>query len=149
MSYCRWSSDDYQCDVYVYRSDRGYETNVAGRKRVIPADVLAALPTVTEGDVASWFARYQALSAWMDCTPPVWRKLPEPAAGGHHFIDATPEACSDRLEALRAEGFNVPQSAIDELRSEAAGCYDDCPPGHCACDDGYARTVKREVDPCA
>ena len=29
MSYCRWSSDDFQCDVYVFGSDTGFETYVA------------------------------------------------------------------------------------------------------------------------
>lgn len=118
MSYCRWSSDDHQCDVYVYESSRGYETSVAGRRRVIPPEVLASLPVVSEGDAASWFARYRALSAWMDLTKPVWHDLTAPSAG-EHFLDATPVECADRLEALRAEGLNVPQYAIDELREEA------------------------------
>lgn len=35
MSYCRWSTDDFQCDLYVYESCYGgYSVNVAGRRRV-------------------------------------------------------------------------------------------------------------------
>ena len=32
MSYCRWSSNNYQCDVYVYESDLGFQTYVAGNR---------------------------------------------------------------------------------------------------------------------
>ena len=118
MSYCRWSSDDHQCDVYVYESDRGYETHVAGRRRVIPDDVLSSLPIVEDNTVAAFLARYSALVSWMDSTPAVWHNLTAPSAG-EHFLDATPAECADRLEALRAEGLNVPQYAIDALREEA------------------------------
>ena len=33
-------------------------------------------------------------------------------------FDATSGECADRLERLRAMGYRVPQSAIDQLRSE-------------------------------
>ena len=29
MAYCRWSSEDYQCDLYCYESKEGYVTKVA------------------------------------------------------------------------------------------------------------------------
>lgn len=33
MSYCRFSSDDYQCDVYVYQDGNGgWTTHVAGSR---------------------------------------------------------------------------------------------------------------------
>lgn len=34
MSYCRWSSDDFECDLYCYADVRGgYTTHVAGRDK--------------------------------------------------------------------------------------------------------------------
>ena len=39
---------------------------------------------------------------------------------GQDFDEPTPGAAADRLEKLRAEGKEVPQFAIDELREEAA-----------------------------
>ena len=32
MSYCRWSTDDFQCDLYCYESKDGYETHIAGSR---------------------------------------------------------------------------------------------------------------------
>ena len=42
--------------------------------------------------------------------------LPE---DGETFNDATAGDCADRLEYLRALGYQVPQYAIDALREEA------------------------------
>jgi hypothetical protein len=140
MSYCRWSTDLFRCDVYVYESDEGWVTHVAGRKlkHSVPPEI-DAMPQTTFKE--SW-ARDRAYAAWRDTLPsdevPVsylqadgttrdglWRSpkdseyedLPEPWAG-ETYVDATPGACADRLEVLRGRGFQVPQSAIDSLRAE-------------------------------
>jgi hypothetical protein len=121
MSYCRWSSDDFQCDVYVYESTGDFwSTNVKGRRRIIPPDVLASFPVVTDDDAASRFARHRAVMRWMDATEPQWFDLSHLPSAGESFRDDTPGECADRLEALRAEGLNVPQYAIDALREEQA-----------------------------
>lgn len=110
MSYCRWSSNDFRCDVYVYEDCAGgWTTHVAGNRvrrdandRPIHFDWHQ--PHVT-GDYDAWAA--ENLSAI---------GLPH---DGETFNDPTPGECADRLEALRALGYNVPQYAIDELREEA------------------------------
>lgn len=35
MSYCRWSSDDFQCDVYCYEADEGFIIHVAVSRPVL------------------------------------------------------------------------------------------------------------------
>jgi hypothetical protein len=37
---------------------------------------------------------------------------------GESFNDPTPQSCAERLEALRSEGYVVPQGVIDALRAE-------------------------------
>jgi hypothetical protein len=32
MSYCRWSSDNFDCDLYCYESSEGFVTHVAGAR---------------------------------------------------------------------------------------------------------------------
>lgn len=145
MSYCRWSSDFWQCDVYVYEDvNGGWTTHVAGRRmKHTPPPELVAMPCSTG---AEWLARHLAEEAWRDSLPsdeiPCTYALPgggsKPGTmkmlkdseylalatigveAGQSFSDPTPLACAERLEALKAKGFNVPQSAIDALRSEAA-----------------------------
>lgn len=117
MSYCRWSSDDFQCDVYVYADCRGgWTTHVAGRRRVIDPTALPPRVSWTDDPTAYW-QRYNAVNALVDAAPLVDIELPH---DGETFNDDTPGACADRLEALRALGYVVPQYAIDELRAEQA-----------------------------
>ena len=50
--------------------------------------------------------------------------IPTRKIGGPHdgarFNDETPQLCADRLEMLRAAGYNVPDYAIERLRKETA-----------------------------
>lgn len=129
MSYCRWSSDDHQCDVYVWADVAGgYRTEVAGRRRVWNDDVTLPPPvTLPVGQADSkerhaWAAatveRMRAVSALIDDeTRWTWLDLPTPE-GGHSYWHDTADECADNLDRLRAAGFNVPQYAIDSLRSE-------------------------------
>lgn len=112
MAYCRWSSDDYQCDVYVYQSDRGWVTHVAGRRPVFKAP----LPPAVEIGAEGWYKRYRIVSEMLGRATMVEI---EGDHDGETFTDDTPGECADTLERLRAAGYNVPQYAIDELREEA------------------------------
>jgi len=114
MSYCRWSSDDFQCDVYVYASDRGWTTHVAGRRHVFTEP----LPVVVEDASArEMFKRHEIVSEMVERAELVDIGL---AHDGETFDDDTPGECADRLEYLRSCGYNIPQYAIDELRDEHA-----------------------------
>lgn len=53
----------------------------------------------------------------------------------------------DSINGKRAEWSSNPWVWV--VAFERLVCLSDCPPGHCACHDGDARTVKREVAPCA
>jgi len=118
MSYCRFSSDDFKCDVYCYASCYGgYVTHVAG-KRHVGATPIPELPEfgTDEASQQAWLAAYQAQRAWLDAAElkPIGLSL-----DGEDFHDDTAAAAADRLEQIRAAGYYVPQYAIDDLRSEA------------------------------
>lgn len=113
MSYCRWSSDDFDCDVYVYEDTAGgWTTHVAGMRVSIDR---SGLPPEDADVVGSWIGRYQAV---MDLVQFAGRQPIGLPHDGETFSDPTPGACADRLEELRALGYHVPQWAIDELRKE-------------------------------
>lgn len=141
MSYCRWSSDNWRCDVYVYEDvSGGWTTHVAGRKRVIPP-----IPDISYGWAPSFGGvwqpekrrvdyptRWHAAAAWVVFGfLSFWhnrvhmaslRLIPLRAIGlphdGESFNDPTPFACASRLKHLRLLGYSVPQDAIDALLSE-------------------------------
>ena len=114
MSYCRWSSMNSMCDVYVYEDDAGgWTTHVAAKRRVLPPIPSLPLGRVPNRIWVLWERRVRSLSLRLIPMRPIG--LPY---DGRSFTDSTPGACADRLESLRAMGYRVPQHAIDALREE-------------------------------
>lgn len=114
MSYCRFSSDNFACDVYVYEHCYGgWTTHVAGRRVV---GNVPKLPPLTADNKDAFFAAYRAQMDFMETAQHADIGLPH---DGAQFSDNTPGACAERLESLRTIGYNVPQHAIDQLREES------------------------------
>ncbi len=117
MSYCRWSSDDFQCEVYVYESCYGgFVTHVAGIRYVFSEPLPA--PISIHEDLNGWSERRHRISDMVERAERRPIGLPH---DGKSFNDETAALCADRLESLRSMGYNVPQRAIDALREEAKG----------------------------
>lgn len=121
MSYCRFSSDNWRSDIYVYEDvNGGWTTHVAGNRFVgnIPEEPdFIGLDPNDEGAVRKALNQHKAV---MDFIQSAERQPIDHPLAGQSFNDPTPAACADRLESLRAAGFHIPQHAIDDLRSEAA-----------------------------
>jgi len=116
MSYCRWSTDDYMCDVYVYEDvGGGWTTHVAGRRPVYKEPLPPQIPWTAE-NAERYFERMQIVAKMHDEAELVPIGLPN---DGESFNDPTANDCAVRLRALRDLGYNVPQHAIDELESES------------------------------
>jgi hypothetical protein len=118
MSYCRWSSDDFQCDVYVYAHvNGGWTTHVANSRHKIenlPPEV--PLPVgFSDDEWSKYVERERKVMELVKTAELVPLNLPH---DGETFSDPTPGACADRLEMLRTAGYNVPQYAIDSLRND-------------------------------
>lgn len=141
MSYCRFSSDNFWSDVYVYEDVLGgWTTHVAGsrlRIRPIPEISLSGLPDFGgEWDREARTVKYKTrwhgfmaavvLRAWMwSHALHMWsvRRWPRSGIGlpfdGETFHDPTPGDCADRLEHLSLLGYRVPRHAVEALRAES------------------------------
>lgn len=124
MSYCRWSSMNGYCDVYVYEDALGcWVTHVATHRPPPGAphadfDLLFdADMKVTDTTQARYFEAQKKRAAWDKKNPSI--PIDHPLAG-ESFRHSSPEECADQLETLKAEGFVVPDTAIQGLREEAA-----------------------------
>jgi len=113
MSYCRFSSDDFSCDVYVYEGGSGFVTHVAGN-RVI-GDI-PKVPQIGSCPNEEFMAAHRAQMAYLGTAEREDINLPH---AGESMSHDTADDCADNLESLRAIGYNVPQSAIDRLREDA------------------------------
>lgn len=113
MSYCRWSSDNWRCDVYAFAdSGGGFTTHVAGNRVVgdIPLE-----PTLDEEINDEWMKRHQAV---MDFLKTAERKPIGLASDGETFHDSTLSGFLERMTDLRGEGYNIPDYVFDEIREE-------------------------------
>ena len=121
MSYCRWSSDGYRCDVYAYEHVDGYfSVNVAGRKRVFPDD----FPTdpwmdffAQKIDSETFTKRYREYHDLMDALP--FQDLTIPSVG-KCFEEPDLESFLARMKALKDEGAHIPDGVIEGIEEELA-----------------------------
>ena len=117
MSYCRWSSDNWMCDLYCYEDvSGGWTTHVAGRKReTAPPD--DRFGDFCDGKIsAEEFAELHKVQMdALEAIPLVEITLPH---AGETFNDPTLADFRARLLMLRAAGYNFPDYVIEEIDAE-------------------------------
>lgn len=114
MSYCRFSTDDFQCDVYAYQSEQGYELHVANRRYIFDRSKLPARVGIEQS--RAWLDRSDALDVALAGAQRVDLTLPH---AGESFTFDTPGELAAFLRQLKALGYNVPDDAIEALDEEA------------------------------
>lgn len=118
MSYCRFSTDDFRCDVYAYESDNGFTIHVAGSRFVGDCPKLdrKAFPN-DHIDTETLVAKAKALHDWiMTC-----KREPITIPGaGESFHEADLAAFKARLLDLRTLGFRFPDEVLAAVDAEIA-----------------------------
>lgn len=116
MAFCRWSTDNFRCDLYCYEGDGGFTTHVAGRRwKIVPWLNPYYIDTTID------YTQYENL--WHQLHKEYHRFLEETALeiidlphAGESFGDPTLEAMLARMEDLRELGYIVPQFVVDNIR---------------------------------
>ena len=115
MSYCRFSSDDWASDLYVYAHvDGGYAIHVAGNRVV--GDVPKCEHLFTKDTLPQFFEAHEVQMRFLDTAKRVPIGLP---CDGESYYLATALETLDKLYDLRDLGYHVPQYALDALKEEA------------------------------
>lgn len=113
MSYCRWSSDDFKCDLYIYEdTSGGFTTHVAGRKHTGDIPTVPTFGTVT---MQEWTEANQKQSDWL--VKADYKEIDLPYAG-ETFNDETLEDLLLRVENLISLGYRVPKYVIQTIKEE-------------------------------
>ncbi len=128
MSYCRWSTDDFQCDLYCYEDvSGGYTTHVAGRRRKYLEPLPPADPQPEHGNIEAWIAwaarqidRLRLVQQRLENLQFEWEELPTPDGGEWTFNDPDLPSFLARLLDLRRQGFQFPDYVLDAVRKEMA-----------------------------
>lgn len=118
MSYCRWSTNSFRCDVYVYAAQDNWVIHVAGNKLVFPED-LPDEPSLE--DIDGWLEHFRLVQQLIDKVQRVPLNL---GHDGETFELGSPGECADTLAMLADCGYRVPVGVIAELRQEQSESVD-------------------------
>lgn len=124
MSYCRFSDDDFQCDVYVYDDVAGGTTIHVARSRVLfkePLPEKLSFPVGAAPDgqaMTAWFERHRKVQKMVESADFEMIALEH---AGESFYGMDHEDAANFLEKLAALGYRVPDYAISALREEGDG----------------------------
>jgi len=119
MSYCRWSSMNWTCDLYCYADiSGGWTTHIAPRRRV---------ESVPEDRQEDFIARKISLDEYTDLhrqqmialerIPFAPLRLPH---AGETFHDSTLAEFKHRVLELRQLGYRFPDEMIEQIDAELA-----------------------------
>ncbi len=115
MSYCRFSSDDFQCDVYVYESDMGYEVHVANYKTNFHEPTPAPIKLTPE-NILEYVDRVNKVLEMLEKADK--QPIGLPHDGESYCFDTALQAANCLIQ-LKVVGYRVPQCAIDSLLEES------------------------------
>jgi hypothetical protein len=124
VSYCRWSSDWFRCDLYVYEHVDGYfAIHVAGRTNKACDNLPPEFDADEEEafDVGRWLALTEKLHTLMGegFDDSKYRPLNLPH-DDETFEEPTYGAMIRRVEMLVALGYRVPKGLVASLRADLA-----------------------------
>lgn len=127
MAFCRFSDDDYRCEVYIYESDEGdYVVHVAGQRvqwdppKPNPYDP-EQIRKLSDKKVLEAEKRYQHL---LRSAPKEKIELP---FAGRSFREEEIEAVIVRVQLLKELGYRIPDWVLEALDEEYLGSWEEDP----------------------
>ena len=109
MSYCRFSSDNWNSDIYCYQTVDGYTIHVASNRydrEITPLD------ESTEDKLLKSYRQQRE-----DINKAKKVNIELDGAGESYYL-STPQETVDKLKELKSKGFRVPDFAIKALEDE-------------------------------
>lgn len=119
MSFCRWSSDGFQCDVYAYAAEWGYLVHVAGKRR--PRRVTDPMDGVTSAHDPKFQEKVleNLKKQRQELNDPTNQPVPiNGPCDGQTFGCDSPEELLHTLQRLVEDGYFVPESTFLAVAEE-------------------------------
>jgi len=123
MSYCRWSTDNFSCDLYCYEHvDGGYAIHIAGNR------IVSKLPPDADWRLAetNWDEFCRQRDVWMEAMEVAEREDITLPYAGESFYPETLEQFRDKLINLRQIGYNFPDYVLRIVDEEISDREADC-----------------------
>jgi len=113
MSYCRWSSDNWKCDLYCYEDANGCITTHVACNRIV-GDVPEE-PSILDVSADEFMKAHKKQVEFLDTAKREKIGLPY---DGKTFSDPDYESFLKRLLHLREVGYNFPDWVIEEVEED-------------------------------
>jgi len=113
MSYCRWSSDNWRCDLYCYEDVNGGITTHVACNRIV-GDV-PEVPFILDVSADEFMKAHKKQMEFLDTAKREKIGLPY---DGETFNDPDYESFLKRLLHLREVGYNFPDWVIEEVKED-------------------------------
>lgn len=107
MSYCRFSSDDFRCDIYAYESAEGFIVHVASVRYL--GDIPKLQPTPEQGDDSGWKAWHKAHSAQSEFLLTAKTEPIGLLSDGEVFVFPTEDEMFAGCLVLKEAGYSIPE----------------------------------------
>lgn len=114
MSYCRFSTDNWGSDVYVYDAYTGI-TVIVSRNRYADDAAMPKVPPLGSVPNGEFMRAYRAQQEWIKHAKRVPIGL---GRDGDVYDRMSAEQAADLLLELQGLGYRVPKQAIDALRAD-------------------------------
>lgn len=116
MSYCRWSSDDFRCDLYVYGASDGVVIHVASMRYDVPVADYPPPMELDADNIEAWMVRHRTVMALIAAAPKVAIGLPY---DGESYYGLTEHEAAEKVRELIRVGYRCDPSVADDLEAEA------------------------------
>lgn len=113
MSYCRWSTNDFQCDLYIFDVGYGISINIAGN-RVKFSEPLPEKVAFDIENLGPYTDRDREVSRIVQNSERENINLPY---AGEAFV-LSPEETINFLHELRELGYRFPDYVIETIQEE-------------------------------
>lgn len=120
MSYCRWSSDNFTCDLYCYESNDGFVTHIAESRQRLWFRIFHYLTDKRFPMGKGETYRVWRFIQYFSFTFPrglMYKKIKLPYAG-ESFTDPTEADMFKRIRDLISLGYKIPTYLQDEINAE-------------------------------
>lgn len=113
MSYCRWSSDNWQCDLYCYENTFGsYSTHVAKARY---GGEIPVVPDIFKTPLEEWCEAHKKQMDYLKTAKRIPIDLPY---AGESFDDPDLPSLLKRIKILKEVGYYIPAWIVPEIEEE-------------------------------
>ena len=106
MSYCRWSSMDFKCDLYIYQADDGITIHVASNR------VVGDVPAIDWSSAELLYSTYKAQMEFLDTAK---REPINLRYDGDSYYGLTKENACAIIKLLGDTGYVFPEGLSEDI----------------------------------